>query len=143
MFALILAASAAIMERPLTLDELAARSDRLVVGEIVATQVVESAGALVTVAQLQSESGERVQVRSIGGCTPDICYTVAGAPTLVVGDSVAVFLTGDRIVGFSQGLFHVVGADGIRAEESAFLVGALEGRTPIAALRRAAAAHGK
>jgi len=56
---------------------------------------------------LRGEAEMLVEVRVPGGRIQDIEMQVRGAPVLIPGDNVLLFLSGDRVVGFGQGAFVV------------------------------------
>jgi hypothetical protein len=100
-------AAAATFSMTLDLDELAARSDAAVLGEVSGLRTVQTAREIWTIATVQPAEGDAVEVRLLGGCVRDLCMTVPGAPRMVVGEEVFVFLRRGQPTGFSQGLFHV------------------------------------
>ncbi len=110
-------ASAATFGERFDLDDLAAAADRVVVGEVLSTrqEVVPDRG-IYTVASIYVEEALRgepepvIEVRYPGGRVDDLELTVPGAPKLVPGYEVVLFLDDDdRVVGFGQGAFVVEG----------------------------------
>jgi hypothetical protein len=106
---------------PLSVPEMAARADVIVVGVVVGMLSAWDATANVinTVVDVRPEevlkgaSGTRVlRLRHLGGRVGDAAAVVAGAPTFVSGERVLLFLAGDpqgelAVVGLSQGKFTV------------------------------------
>jgi len=102
--------AAAILERPLNLQELTDASDTLVHGEIQSLQPVLMGNriwTLATLSVLEGTHSETVQFRIPGGCLNGLCLTIVGTPQLEEGEEVVVFLNNGQITGFVQGLFRV------------------------------------
>lgn len=109
-------ARATTFSAPMTLDELAERSDTAVQGRVVAVETSLRDGRIWTRAQIHPDTGADVDALMLGGCLAekDLCMTVAGAPVPQVGDRVHAFLKEGRVTGMSQGWFEVFGEDAVR-----------------------------
>ncbi len=95
------------------IDDLTNQSDMVIVGAVLTTRDNLDADGLWTVATVRVAETLRgspemvVDVRVPGGRIDDFEMQVMGAPTLIPGDEVLLFLNGDRVVGFGQGAFVV------------------------------------
>ncbi len=109
-------AQATTFTTPLSLDDLAVRSDRAVHGRVVSVEGVVRAEQIWTLARIHPETGPDVDTWVLGGCLAerDLCMTVAGSPRPAVGEHVFVFLRETRVTGLSQGWFVMHGESGIR-----------------------------
>lgn len=105
---------ATTLQRPLAIEELAARSDAAVLGEVIAADVQAKQGRLWTKLLIDAEDGGHTVAWVPGGCLDGVCMDVLGAPKAGVGDRVFVFLSDGRVTGLAQGLFLVSGEEGVR-----------------------------
>lgn len=98
----------------LDLDELSSRAERVVIGEVLATRYDATGAGIWTVATIRVTETLRgrpepvVEVRVPGGRVNDMELTVAGAPRLIEGYQVLLFLDGEHVVGLGQGAFVVL-----------------------------------
>ncbi|MCP4807441.1 MAG: hypothetical protein GY913_28815 [Proteobacteria bacterium] len=107
-------AGATLFTHPYTIEELAERSEQVVVGEVLATRSEVRGGSPWTVATVMVEAtlvGEPqilVEAAWPGGQMGDIELVVAGSPRMHAGQDTVVFLGAEgRVVGLSQGVLHV------------------------------------
>ena len=109
-------AQATTFASPLSLEDLATRSDQAVHGRVVSVEGVMRAEQIWTLARIHPETGADVDAWVLGGCLAerDLCMTVAGSPRPAVGENVFVFLREARVTGLSQGWFVLHGDAGIR-----------------------------
>ncbi len=109
-------ARATTFSAPMTLDDLAERSDIAVQGRVVEVVATLQDGRIWTRAKIHPDTGGDVEALVLGGCLPDkdLCMTVAGAPVPQVGERVYAFLKEGRVTGMSQGWFEVLGEDAVR-----------------------------
>lgn len=114
---LIPAASATTMQHgQADLEVLAERADRVIRGEVLTTrtertQMGPTTVATVRVAETMRGEHELVtEVRVPGGQLDGVRVQVNGAPRLIEGDELVLFLRGDFIVGLDQGAL-IVGGD--------------------------------
>jgi hypothetical protein len=107
----------------LGLEELSTLADQIIIGEVLATRVETINNGVYTIASvLVSESlrGGRdplVEVRIPGGTFGDITFEVNGAPKLIAGYTVLLFLSDRSIVGWGQGAWVVEGGMAFRKKE--------------------------
>ena len=116
LLALVHLARATTFASPLSLEDLAARSDQAVSGRVVSVEAVLRAEQVWTLARIHPDSGPDVDAWVMGGCLTerDLCMTVAGSPRPAVGEHVFAFLREARVTGLSQGWFVMHGTAGIR-----------------------------
>jgi hypothetical protein len=118
MIALLLAglAEATTYARPLTVDDLAERSDHALAGRVLSVEGVLRGGRIWTLARVDADSGPDMDVWALGGCIPgqDLCMTVAGSPRPEPGTRVFLFLERGRVTGMAQGFFVLDGGTGVR-----------------------------
>lgn len=99
--------------KDIPIDDLTSKSDRIIMGSVLTTRDNMDADGLWTVATVRVAETLRgapamvLDVRVPGGRIDNFEMQVMGAPTLVPGDDVLLFLSGDRVVGFGQGAFVV------------------------------------
>ena len=102
--------------RPEVVNSLIERSDRVIVGDVVATWNESGATGFQTVAMVvvrETLAGYRspvAQVRVAGGRIDGVLQHTPGSIELQVGDRMLLFLTGDRITGLAEGAFYLDGA---------------------------------
>lgn len=108
-------------------DELVAKADAIVVGEVVSVESYwnEKGTLIVTDAVIAVEEsliGDKqgtVVVRTIGGTVGEYTVVASGHPTFEQGERLLVFLTPrkdgtDRVLGYRQGQFRIItGDDGL------------------------------
>lgn len=111
---------------PASLDELVVEARAIAAGRVVATEArwvdgrrsIETFVTLDVAEYLKGNLGETVVFRVAGGELGAYRTMIAGAPQFEVGDEVLLFLNAigpsiPHVVGFSQGVFRIVGgADG-------------------------------
>lgn len=116
-----LSAWASSVGSPLSISELAARADVIVLGVVVGARSAwdDTGSVIVTVVDVRPEEllkggpGPSVlRVRHLGGRVGDQAMVVAGAPSFADGERVLLFLAGDprrelTVVGLAQGKFTV------------------------------------
>lgn len=112
--ALIVTASATMVSAALDPFALAALSDHVVQGTVIAVEPRWHKKLIWTVAVVQSSSGAENLVWMPGGCIDGRCLTVAGVPSVEAGDEVYVFMRGNELTSLSQGLFYVSGNIAVR-----------------------------
>lgn len=101
-------AAAATLARPLSLGELVERSDVAVRGFVEGVHAEWFEDRIWSFATVGG-----AEVRVPGGCVEDLCLRVYGAPALIEGEEVVLFLRDGTITGFSQGFFRVDGDDAV------------------------------
>ena len=118
------------LSEPLGLDQLAERSEQVVLGEVTNVWVEPVDGTPWTVASVlveESMIGEAdrlIEVRWPGGEYGQMELTVSGAPDLHAGDRAVFFVDADsRVVGLSQGVLHVENTDFLRRDLSGLAYG--------------------
>ena len=106
---------------PIPIDELTSMADQVIVGTVLATRDnVDQDGLWTTVTvrvaeTLRGTPAMVVEVRIPGGRIDNLEMRVMGAPMLLPGDDVLLFLYRDRVVGFGQGAFVVANQRAWRA----------------------------
>ncbi len=105
-------------DEPLGIEELAERSETVVVGEVTAMWVESRGGSPWTVASvlveetLAGEAETLLQVSWPGGRLERTELIVSGAPELRPGDRAVFFVQEDgRVAGMTQGVLHVESED--------------------------------
>ena len=98
----------------LNVDDMMARSESVVRGEVIAAQGRWTANGLIeTVVTVDVDDvyagdvGDTIQVVAPGGTVGGVTLGIQGTAEFEVGDDVLVFADGRRIVGFGQGAFRV------------------------------------
>ncbi len=113
---------------PLSLAEMTASSDLIVVGQVLETQArFDSRNRIVTDVALRADEvikgtirqGETVTFIRVGGAIGDLGMRIEGEPAFESGEHVIVFLTllpsGEhRVTGMSQGVVRVTEESGVR-----------------------------
>ncbi|MSQ00417.1 MAG: hypothetical protein EXR71_00820 [Myxococcales bacterium] len=95
--------------------DLAVLSDATAFGDVVDVRSVYTGTFIWTVATLDLvDTNEFAEVWIPGGCVDELCLTISGAPSVVLGERVFVFLRDHRPASLGQGLFHVTGQDAVR-----------------------------
>lgn len=116
MLSLILTASigATSFHHPLSLEELSARAEQVVVGEVTSLGQEMQDGLPWTVATLRVEdslkgkSSTTLTLRYPGGMLPGgVEYRVVGTPTLYEGDEVVAFVQNGSPVALAQGVLRI------------------------------------
>ncbi len=117
-----LAATATTFERPYGMDELSARAERVVIGEVQGTWTETNADGWWTVATLvvdetlQGDHEPIAEVRYPGGVIGDLHLVVSGSPQLHPGDDVVVFTREQgRVLGLAQGVWKI--EDGVATRD--------------------------
>jgi len=96
------------------LDDLSTRAERVVLGDVLTIRYESDRAGFWTVAAIRVTETLRgrpepvVEVRVPGGRIDDMELTVAGAPRLIEGYEVLLFLDGDHVVGLGQRAFVVM-----------------------------------
>jgi hypothetical protein len=118
------------------MSDLLAKGDKVVRGDVAETDAALGDDGLIwtTVTLDVDETLERsnqaqVVFRIPGGTVDGLSLTVPGAPRFKVGQSVLVFLDGDRLLGFGQGAFLV--EDGVAFRGLGNALTAEPARTPV------------
>ncbi len=94
---------------------LAVLSDATAFGDVVEVHSVFTGTLIWTVATLDLvDTNEFAEVWIPGGCVGGLCLTISGAPSVVRGERVFVFLRDQRPASLGQGLFHVTGDEAVR-----------------------------
>ncbi len=116
MLSLILTASigATSFHHPLSLEELSARAEKVVVGEVTSLSQEMQNGLPWTVVTLRVEdslkgpSSATLTLRYPGGMLPGgVEYRVVGTPTLYEGDEVVAFVQNGAPVALAQGVLRI------------------------------------
>lgn len=106
------------------LQELAAESDRIAVGQVVFTEPIRLGSGMIRTRcrilveqELQGFDDREIIVETLGGQIGRMGMRVEGAASLGVGDRVVVFVKGDRTavfrpVGMAQGVMRIERHDG-------------------------------
>jgi len=117
--------------RPEVVNNLIERSDRVIVGDVVATWIESGPLGFQTVAMVvvrETLAGYRspvAQVRVAGGRIEGVLQHTPGSIDLQVGDRMLLFLTGDRITGLAEGAFYLDGARASRNHVALWELGVL------------------
>ena len=108
-------AYATLAAQALDPEALAVLSDATAFGDVVELRSVFTGAFIWTVATLDLvDTDELAEVWIPGGCVGELCLTISGAPAVVRGERVFVFLRDQRPASLGQGLFHVTGDDAVR-----------------------------
>jgi len=113
----------ATLLRPLTLDDLIRKADRVLLAEVVGARCVGERGRIYTHTEVRVQeqlkgkgrpAGSTVVVRQMGGELDGVVMGIAGTPELKVGAAYLLFLDEDDsgltyhyVVGFSQGVYRL------------------------------------
>ena len=119
-FALALALSAPVAEAAsyqdlLPMDRLVERADRVIRGDILTTRSVMTDNGIFTIATIAVQETLRgpheaiTEIRIPGGKLNGLELQVNGAPRVIAGDQMLLFLKNGAIVGLSQGAMLVAG----------------------------------
>jgi hypothetical protein len=145
----VLQPAAATTMRRLSATQLAAASELVVRGQVVARTTVAEGGriytdSLVAVGECwRGRCPEQITVRQLGGELGGVGLRVAGITPLETGDRVVLFLRGraghQRPVALSQGVFRIDGGDLVRDLGGSELVGD-DGRSRPGRIERVSAA---
>lgn len=98
-----------------SVENLAERSDRVIVGEVISTSTGPTKRGIETVALIEVHETMRgahstfAEVRVPGGSYGGVELHVSGAPRLIEGDEILLFLSEGRITGLGQGALIVSG----------------------------------
>ena len=106
---------AASYSQATSIENLAERSDRVVLGEVISTSTGPTTRGIETIALIEvhetmrGEQAAFTEVRVPGGSMGGVELHVSGAPRLIEGDEVLLFLVNGRITGLGQGALIVAG----------------------------------
>ncbi|MEM8608280.1 MAG: hypothetical protein AAGF92_14305 [Myxococcota bacterium] len=118
-------ASASIL-LAVSLEEMTARADRIVVGEVLSSEAFRSRGGMIRTLhrvrvdeELRGTTNREVLVETLGGHLGDISTHVAGEPSFSIGDEVVLFLQSRgggvfRAIGATQGAMRIARRQGTR-----------------------------
>lgn len=107
--------AASYAHEELPMEQLATRADRVIRGQVLSTRSELLEEGIFTVATLRVKETLRGQpeliteVKVPGGSWNGIHLDVSGAPELIIGDEMLLFLDEDRIVGLEKGAMLVAG----------------------------------
>jgi len=99
----------------LNIRELNKRADLVIRGEVLASRIETSDRGVFTIASilvdevLRGQSSPLVEVRIPGGKIGDLEFNVDGAPKLIPGYDMLLFIDDDRVAGWGQGAFVLEG----------------------------------
>ena len=100
---------------PVPLTDLSHQADRVVMGEVLITHTEQDSTGAFTIATvrvwetLRGVAAHVVDVRLPGAAFNHQDLTVHGQPTLLPGQDVVLFLSGDQLVGMGAGAFLLEG----------------------------------
>lgn len=115
--------ASATLLRPLSLDDLIHKADRVLVAEVIGARCVAEGGRIYTHTEVRvreelrgkgQPTGSTLLVRQLGGELDGLVMGIAGTPELRPGAAYLLFLDSDDrgqpyhyVVGFSQGVYRV------------------------------------